>query len=431
MLKLECFGAKGDGVTNDREAIALAARSEMAVCGTSGKTYFIDINGPNDSIPILSNTVLNFPENCYLKWDYFGAPLFFIQSTEKNITVNGPKFLYNGTVSSVVPHTKSELEQAFNLPVGYFPSQRPYLSNIAIFGADDVAIKNSSTAAISPGCNRSVPVHISFGGKPDGTKAKNLTIENIYLNDYQFGILGGGYDCLRIIGDLFSGRYDDYSLYGWSAPGHLIYHTQPSNDVVIGRIYDAGKYIGTSPHGSYNCVKLLYMDRVSIEKIVSYRPHGVFDSYGLKNGHSGSIFWRNQEIGAVNTVFAITNDGADASNTSDMFFESAQLFMPTADRIAIQLLGRDYGTLTNCVFGKVFIDMDVAAINIAPIQWRATKCSILDLVLKTRTPTTRGMVSLSNHADGNYINGRAIEEQNLRVADSSIGVNYATILGLS
>ena len=209
---------------------------------------------------------------------------------------------------------------------------------------EDVEINNSRTRAQTPGSKKSIYAHIRLFRDPDDDSyGEYFRVHNVQLDDFVMGFVGAGAKRLYLTGEIIAGRYDDYNDDGgsmtWGAPGHVIYHTDPTsnafNEVLkIGSVYDKGEYQGTTLGGlAAQSVKVLDAPNVGIESIRSEREHGVFDLAGARDALIGPISW-SCENNQSDTFYGLdcfriyVPSTAAKSLSQNVMFEAVNLSLP-------------------------------------------------------------------------------------------------------
>lgn len=297
------LGAAGDGVTDDRDAFLRAAGRRVR--GNSGDTYFIGVGDYTESVRITDNTTWDL-DGCKIEWDYFGAPLFWIGADAVNIVIDDPWIVWNGDPTGAHPHSGAELRDHFGADEA---TNTAYCANWLIVACDDATINRPRCSSKTPGPLKSVYINFSLRREWQGDYGKRLVITDPWMDDYMMGIQGSGFDELQILGRIYGGRYDDYSTNPACAenfaPGHLLYlsgigYTEDrfgNKNVVLGDVFDRGLYMGANPGGGgYNAVKFRFLDGIQTGRVVSYRPHGLFDGFGIRNAHFGPMFWKSDAV---------------------------------------------------------------------------------------------------------------------------------------
>ncbi|PYG25487.1 hypothetical protein [Pelagimonas varians] len=345
-VTFEQLGAVGDGVTDDRAAFVAAAGRKVR--GTVGANYWIDIGGTTpdapfrDTIRLTSGTHWNFSRGGKMSWDYWGAPLLWISENDHDVTLVDPFFEWSGYAEDYTPdnidYTPAQVFLTADINSFFGASalgRGAACCHMLIQGASDVTIHRPRFQSKLGTARHAIFSCITLRPKSDESSGERLTITNPSFDDFVMGIVGGGINRVRIIGDIYGGRYDDYgALPLGTAPGHLLYLTKVGlqdaqmEHLEIGQIYDRGDYLGTTPgaHG-FNTLKLRNVLNFRVGGITSFRPHGVLDGSAMQNGHFGPMHWYADTVSTQspsslsNAVFRIAPDAAEAVNSRNLYFE--------------------------------------------------------------------------------------------------------------
>ena len=345
-ITFEQLGAVGDGLTDDRAAFVAAAGRKVR--GTVGANYWIDIGGttPNapfqDTIRLTSGTHWDFSRGGKISWDYWGVPLCWISEKDHNVTLIDPFFEWSGYAEDHTPDatdylpartfSRSEMHSFF----GTFALGRGgACSHILIQGASDVTIHRPRFQSKLGLARHAIFSCITLRPKSDESSGERLTITDPSFDDFVMGIVGGGINQIRILGNIYAGRYDDYGDLPLNGPpGHFLYLNKVGIDnaqiehLEIGDIYDRGEYLGTTPGAKgFNTLKMRNVLNFKVGSITSFRPHGVLDGCAMQNGHFGPMYWHADTISTMapnhlsNAVFRIAPDQADTVISQNLYFE--------------------------------------------------------------------------------------------------------------
>lgn len=302
-IAFEQLGAVDDGSTDNLAAINKGVGRKVR--GTPGATYFVDITSYTDTIHITDGTYWIL-KGCKFEWDYFGAPLFYIAPGTVDVKIDDPWVVWDGDPTLAQGFSGSTLRTYFDCTDG---TNTVYCCNWLIVACDDVVINRPRCSSKTPGPFKSIYINIALRADYDGDTGERLVITDPWCDDYMMGIQGSGFEELQITGNIYGGRYDDYSTnYACAepfAPGHLIYLSGigPEGDrysnenAIIGDVFDRGLYQGANPGaGGYNAVKFRFVDGLTTGTVWSERPHGLFDGFGIRNAHFGPMYWKSDAV---------------------------------------------------------------------------------------------------------------------------------------
>tara|TARA_R100001086_G_scaffold180400_4_gene100170 strand:- start:832 stop:3132 length:2301 start_codon:yes stop_codon:yes gene_type:complete len=415
-LSFEQLGAVGDGVTDDHDAFVAA--SGKKVRGSAGKTFFIDINGPSDSVRLEDETNWTFAEGCQIKWDYFGAPLFIAlpDAAGWKVRIDHPQILYDSTAPVTLPHTNAELKAEFGTESLFDHAGRAYCASFVIFGVDDCEIINPVHRVVTPNtAGKSAFSFITVGERIGKIKGQRIVISDMDASDVCMMVLNSGYEEIIMPGVHRHNSYDDYTDMPWGPPGHSIYITGGGcNYFELETLIDKGVYHGSSADGPYNCVKLSNCYSFNIGSIKSYRPHGALILEDVTEGFIGEVFWSNQSTTVGNRLDgrAFYTIGTATSPLRNVYIDKITLRMPVLDVTPVEIQADAAADSTGLVIGTLFIQQDLNALtsgNIIKIEGKNNH--IEKAILSLSGTTTRGLIVPGADVEDCYVGYRMVGTQ--------------------
>ena len=266
------FGAKGDGVTDDRDAFAAALLSlsgggTLHVPYVNSGQYNFDILGDSDTLLIQSNSSIVCDAGVQFLWDYWGSPLFaIVNKTNVNIELNGAEFIWSGTFGT----TTGSLDK---FSYGKALPAYEWCAHIISVGSEYVSISGGKCSGDTTSNVQNV--FIGFRGKNDDSLTKGNSVTGVVGNDVCQVITWGEQEQFSIT-DIKSLRYSNASnvLYG---PGHVVYvvagATRSKNGIISG-IKDDATALSSYTSGSHT-LSIKFAESITVSDVMSNRPEGV------------------------------------------------------------------------------------------------------------------------------------------------------------
>jgi hypothetical protein len=442
-LSFEQLGAAGDNVTNDRPAFLRAAVEGRKVRATPGKTYFVLITALAESIAINSAVHWRF-YGAKVRHTFFGGACFWFPEGTQDQVIEDIHVVFDGTAPTTLPYTQGEQRAVYGGPAGGAPGR---CCHLLLVGAENVTIKRPRFSAAVPGVRKSQYACIRQYPRADGSRVAVTTIESMHCDDYVHGFLGSGSVLMRMPGFHYFGRYDEYSggVMTWGAPGHAIYVSGENADggsaidrLELGDGFDEGFYQGTTPgEGGFNAWKFRRVGSAVGGKLTSFRPHGSFDGFGIRNAYFDAVYFRNLASATDDPrwnarAFRIASDPGADTISRDITLGAVILELGANSDSPFGILGADvHGVIHERIRIKYLsLSMDVTNLLAPLIEFQdCSNCSIEDGVLNLSGTTLNGIVRFQGNSSNNFVRLRSIGSfKGNRVSGSSVaGGNYAQI----
>lgn len=378
-VNVKWFGAKGDGVTDDRIAFA----SAVSIAGNSTtvyvpkNVYLLSISGDSDTILLQSNSGIVAEPGTVLLWGYWGSPLLAAVG-KSNIVLSGITFRWSGTWSNTTGANRDAFGFGANL-VGY-----EYCSHILGLGTSGLRIENCSSEGQTT--NNLFNNFINLHGSASGLQSVGNSVYNCTVNDCSIGI-GVGEQKNLTISHIESGRYHTNSggIYG---PGHVIYLYPPTygtnyNEyVVISDIIDNGIPLQGYLTASHS-IKMRSTRYSYLNGLVSSRAEGaaLFQDFefSIVNGikYDGTL---SQADGNNACVFMTV---PSAVNRYDQF-NNIDIWLPSVNRTGISVNSTNTQTI-GCVWQGIHISRENQnAFDTSLFTYQGVNGAVLNYVAENR-----------------------------------------------
>jgi len=255
------FGAVGDGIANDIEAIraTINARGEI----TSG-IFYCELNSDDDTLVIPDGFVLNCSSDSKFIYDFWGSPLFALIGNNGS-GIKGHNIEYRGVYDASIGLTTRTFKSYSRAIV-----RHRYCADIIVLGGN-----NNSIIGTHSGTNPQ-NIGVLFEPNADGSLAKNNTADISANYRCQSIVSSGqiGFDFKVNQGVLAT---NSQALYG---PAHAIYDVQE----VISKdgkytIIDTGEYSDSVNMTETHTLSLKYAESV-VAEINSSRSAGPLNFAG-------------------------------------------------------------------------------------------------------------------------------------------------------
>ncbi len=298
------FGAIGDGMTNDREAL----REALRMTASAGDTLVIDkplfVEIPEEKampIRLYPNTTVRFEGKGKLIVKHDKLPVFWsLDASELSFTnmvveykgIHSPVF-DQSFAADLNDHLFKQLNSAIR-----WTGPAAFMSVFHLRGGSGFTFVSPHFIADTIDPAALFALCFYFGGSDIASPISRIRITSPVFDGYYMGILSQNFDGLYLT-DVHSIRYgvlpsgDGTSPGGdggWFPPPHILYNSAASTNLVLDGVLDEGVFVGGGNWGQTS-LKPTRIDQFVIRNVTSHRDHGLIDFNG-SNGQLENLSWR-------------------------------------------------------------------------------------------------------------------------------------------